>query len=163
MGQVREIGCIQIDIGNAPRLNIHYIDRDGKAKHPVIIHSAIPGGIERYLYLLFDNFEQVGLPLWIHPVQLRLLPVGGAFNKECQELAEQFLGLRVEIDDRDLSVSAKLKAAHQDLVPYMLVIGQKEVDDNFADFKKLANKLAKQIAGKPYIPREWPAQLSRQL
>lgn len=55
LGQVREIGCIQVDIGNAPRLKIHYIDEKGQRKDPVIIHSAIPGGIERYLYLLFDQ------------------------------------------------------------------------------------------------------------
>lgn len=72
LGQAREIACIQIDIGNAPRLNIHYIDDKGQEKHPVIIHSAIPGGIERYLYIVFDNFEQ-GLPLWLNPVHIRLI------------------------------------------------------------------------------------------
>jgi len=163
MGQVREIGCIQIDIGNAPRLDIKYIDQNGQAKHPVIIHSAIPGGIERYLYLLFDNFERAGLPLWLSPVQLRLLPVGEAHIKQCQELVQKYPNLRVEVDDRALSVAAKLKAAHEDLVPNKLVIGQKELDDGCQAFEKVAKSLAEQVADKPFIPRQWPAELSRHL
>jgi threonyl-tRNA synthetase len=163
LGQVREIGCVQIDIGNAPRLNIHYIDKDGKAKHPVIIHSAIPGGIERYLYLVFDNFEQAGLPVWLQPVHIRLLPVGEAFVAQCQQLIAQFPALRIEVDDRAVSVGAKLKAAVEDLVPHRVVIGQKEVDSGYKVLKDLAARLAEEAAGKPFIPREWPAELSRQL
>lgn len=164
LGQAREIACIQVDVGNAPRLNIHYIDENGQAKHPVIIHSAIPGGIERYLYIAFDNFEQ-GLPMWLNPVQIRLIPVGAEFVEHCQELVKQFadMPLRLEIDDRSISVSSKLKSAHNDYVPHMLVIGQKEVDDGFREIKLLANKLAKEVKGMPFIPREWPAEVSRQL
>lgn len=163
LGQAREIACIQVDIGNAPRLGIRYIDEQGQAKHPVIIHSAIPGGIERYLYLLFDNFEQ-GSPLWLHPVQIRLLPVSHEHVEHCHKLIEAVAGLlRIEIDDRNMSVSAKLKAAHADYVPHKLVIGQQEVDNSSRDFKRLVRQLAKEVEGKPFIPREWPAELSRQL
>ena len=163
LGQAREIACIQVDIGNASRLNIHYIDSDGQAKHPVIIHSAIPGGIERYLYILFDNFEQ-GLPPWLNPVQIRLIPVGAEFINDCQQLVERYkdLPLRFEIDDRSVSVSSKLKAAHQDYVPHKIVIGQQEVDDGFSQLDVLVNDLALQMNGKPFIRREWAAELSRQ-
>ncbi len=164
LGQAREIACVQVDIGNAPRLNIHYIDEAGKAKHPVIIHSAIPGGIERYLYVLFDNFEQ-GLPLWLNPVHIRLIPVGGEFVEKCRALVEEFsdLPLRIEIDDRSVSVSSKLKRAHQDFVPHKVVIGQKEIDDDCKELKKLMKSLVKEMAGKPFIRREWVAEISRQL
>lgn len=122
LGQAREIGCIQVDIGNARRLNIHYIDKDGSKKHPAIIHSAIPGGIERYLYLLFDEFKEKGLPLWLQPVQIRLLPVSVAFVEACLELAKKYehLPLRIEVDDRSVSLSAKLKSAHEDFVPHKI-------------------------------------------
>lgn len=164
LGQAREIACIQVDIGNAPRLNIRYIDEDGKAKHPVIIHSAIPGGIERYLYIAFDNFEQ-GLPLWLNPVHIRLIPVGAEFVDYCKQLVQQFadMPLRIEVDDRSISISSKLKAAHNDYVPHKLVIGQKEVDASFSELKSLAEKIAKDVQGMPFIPREWPAEISRQL
>jgi threonyl-tRNA synthetase len=123
LGQEREIGCIQVDISNAARLNIRYIDEKGQSKHPVIIHSAIPGGIERYLYLLFDKFEEKGLPLWLQPVQIRLLPVGAAFVQDCLLLAEKYANspLRIEVDDRSVSLSAKLRSAHEDLVPYKVL------------------------------------------
>ncbi len=165
LGQSREIGCIQVDIGNPSRLNIHYVDRDGSKKHPVIIHSAIPGGIERYLYLLFDSFKEHGLPVWLQPVHVRLLPVSAQFNDACQQLVKRYakLPLRVEIDDRDISLAAKLKAAHGDFVPRKIVIGQKEIDAGNVELDGLVQKIAMQMASKPYIAREWPCELSRQL
>jgi threonyl-tRNA synthetase len=163
LGQAREIACIQVDIGNAPRLNIHYIDENGKARHPAIIHSAIPGGIERYLYILFDKFEH-GLPLWLNPIHIRLLPVGADFVKNCQQLVERYkdLPLRIEIDDRAASVSSRLKSAHEDYIPHKIVIGQKELDNNFSQLDLLVNNLASEMSGKPFIRREWPAEVSRQ-
>lgn len=165
LGQAREIGCIQVDIGNAPRLNIHYIDHDGSKKHPVIIHSAIPGGIERYLYLLFNDFEEQGLPLWLQPVQIRLLPVGAAFVEQCLQLADKYahLPLRIEVDDRSVSLSAKLKSAHEDLVPHKIVIGQKEVGSDYVELERQIEKLVAEVSGKPFIRREWPAEVSKQL
>lgn len=60
-------------------------------------------------------------------------------------------------------MSSKLKSAHEEYVPYKLVVGQKEVDDGFSELKDLVEKLAKDVSGKPFIPREWPAEVSRQL
>ena len=164
LGQAREIACIQVDIGNAPRLNIHYIDENAKSKHPVIIHSTIPGGIERYLYVLFDRFEH-GLPIWLYPAQIRLLPVGGEFVSVCKELVEKYkdLPLRIEVDDRSVSVSSKLKLAHEYHIPHKIVIGQQEVDNNFSELHELVKKLSEDIKGKPFIRREWPMELSKQL
>ena len=164
MGQAREIACIQIDIGNAPRLGIKYDDEQGKARHPVIIHSAIPGGIERYLYLAFDGIEQ-GLPLWMNPVQIRLLPVSDKYIEACHKLLDELaiFPLRIEIDDRNDSVAQKLKNASNDYVAHKVVIGQQEVDDELRDVKALAKKLAKEVQGMPFIPREWPSELSKQV
>jgi threonyl-tRNA synthetase len=165
LGQEREIGCIQVDISNASRLNIHYIDKDGNKKHPVIIHSAIPGGIERYLYLLFDQFEEKELPLWLQPVQVRLLPVGAAFVDDCLKLAEKYanLPLRIDVDDRSVSLSAKLKSAHEELIPHKIAIGQKEIDSGFVEFEQLIQKLSQDVSDKPFIRREWPVEVSKRL
>jgi threonyl-tRNA synthetase len=163
LGQAREIGCIQVDIGNAPRLGIHYVDKDGHRKHPVIIHSAIPGGIERYLYLVFDQFEQHGLPLWLQPVHIRLLPVGADFVEPCVQLIQKYedIPLRIEVDDRNISLPAKLKAAYEDFVPRKIVIGQKEAQDGYAEFERLVRELAQGMGNKPFIRREWPGEVSR--
>jgi threonyl-tRNA synthetase len=165
LGQSREIGCIQVDVGNAPRLGIRYIDKAGQSVHPVIVHSAIPGGIERFLYILFDQFEHHGLPLWLQPVHIRLLPVSDDFVEPCQSLVQQFekLPLRVEIDDRNMRLAAKLKAAHEDLIPQKVVIGQREVSDDFAQLHMFVNELVRGLDNKPFIHREWPAEVSRQI
>jgi threonyl-tRNA synthetase len=165
LGQAREIACIQVDLDNAPRLGIQYVDRDGKRKHPVIIHSAIPGGIERYLYLVFDQFEQRGLPLWLQPVHIRLLPVRADFIEPCVQLIHTYeqLPLRIEVDDRNISLAAKVKAAHEDYVPRKIVIGQREAKDGYAEFDSLVRELVQRMDNKPFIRREWPGEVSRQL
>jgi threonyl-tRNA synthetase len=165
LGQAREIGCIQVDVGNAPRLGIHYVDRDGQRKHPVIIHSALPGGIERFLYLVFDQVEHHGLPLWLQPAHIRLLPVAADFVEPCLQLIQKYeqLPLRIEVDDRKSSLAAKVRTAHEDFVPRKIVIGEKEAKDGFAEFERLVFELVKGMDNKPFIRREWPAEISRQV
>jgi threonyl-tRNA synthetase len=126
--QVREIGCIQIDNGNAKRLGIKYSDKQGRKHFPVIIHSAIPGGIERYLYMIFDNFKE-SFPFWLFPVQVRLLPVSEKHLSFVEKMVEDlaYLNLRFEIDDRAEPLSKRIKRVYGDLVPDYFVIGDKEV------------------------------------
>src|SRR5262249_16882800 len=135
------------------------------SRHPAIIHSAIPGGIERFLYVVFDQFEQHGLPLWLQPVHIRLLPLSAAFVEPCRALIPRYeqLPLRIEIDDRNVSLPAKLKAAHEALIPQPMVIGQKEADDDYRELDALVHRLANDMGNKPFIPREWPAEVSRQI
>ena len=71
--------------------------------------------------------------------------------------------LRIEIDDRSISVSSKLKRAHQDFVPHKVVIGQQEIYNNYKELKKFAKNLGREMIGKPFIGREWVAEISRQL
>jgi threonyl-tRNA synthetase len=73
------------------------------------------------------------------------------------------LPLRIEVDNRNISLPAKLKAAYEDLVPRKIVIGQKEAKDGYAEFERLVLELAKGMGNKPFIPREWPSEVSRQL
>lgn len=164
LGQSREIGCIQVDIHNAKRLNINYIDENGARKNPIIIHSAIPGGIERYLYVIFDKFKD-GIPFWAHPSQIRLLPVSANHVFFCKDLVKKYnhLPLRIEIDDRNISVGAKLKSAHDNFVPHKIVIGDKEVIDNFVELEKLIEDLSAKMINKPFIHRSWPAEVSSQI
>ncbi len=165
LGQAREIGCIQVDLGNAPCLGIQYVDKDGHRKHPVIIHSALPGGIERFLYLVFDQFEQHGLPLWLQPVHIRLLPVSADFVEPCLQLIHNYerLPLRIEVDDRNITLAAKVKAAHEDFVPRKIVIGQREADEGYAECERLVRELAQGMDNKPFIRRQWPAEVNRQV
>lgn len=164
LGQSREIGCVQIDIDNARRLGIEYADIDGKPKHPIIIHSAVPGGIERFLYLLIDNFEH-SFPLWLMPVNIRLLAVNDSHISLCEKLIEKHkdLPIRFEIDDRSESIGKKVKQAKEELVPFPVVIGDKEAVGVSKVLDKAVSAVKANAEGKPFIPLEWPRLISQQV
>lgn len=166
LGQSREIGCIQIDVGNAKRLGIEYLDRKNKSHYPVIIHSAVPGGIERYLYMLFDNFKK-SFPLWLHPVQIRLIPLSEKYVKYCKKILDKNKGkpARMDIDDRAESVGKRIKQAKEELVPYVIVMGEKELQGggNIFDLEEAIDSVQKNARGKPFLSYSWPSLVSRQV
>ncbi len=131
MNRPREIGTVQIDIGNAKRFGIKYADKDGKEKYPIILHTAIIGTIERYLYTVFDTVlrkEKPTLPLWLSSVQVRLCPVNDSLLDFCEEIADilEKENIRVDIDDRSESVARKIRDAESFWVPLIVVVGEKE-------------------------------------
>jgi threonyl-tRNA synthetase len=162
--QSREIACIQIDVGNAKRLGIKYVAKDGRRIDPVIIHSAIPGGIERFIYMLMDNFQK-SFPIWLYPSQIRLLPVNASHVDFCQGLVSKYANLpvRMEIDDRNVGVGNKVKRAHEDLVPYSVVIGDKEVKGKAGDLDKLVKNVVAASKNKPFLPMNYPNLISFQV
>jgi threonyl-tRNA synthetase len=166
LGQSREICCIQIDVGNASRLDIHYKDEKDQKHFPVIIHSAVPGGIERYLYMLFDNFK-ISFPLWLYPAQIRLIPINQKHIAFCKRLIEENnnLPVRIEIDDRDEHLNKRIKQAHEDLIPFIVVIGDKEMSSeaNLKEFNNALNRVVENVKNKPFIPLSYPNLVSVQV
>ena len=181
MGRPREIGTFQIDGGNAERFNIRYMDKDGKEKYPLIIHTAIIGTIERYLYMIFDTIvrdemrgEKPMLPLWLSPVQVRLIPVGEKHIGECLKIAGEFSDrMRMDVDDRtDLSVNRRIRDAERSWVPYILVVGDREIETGVFKVRRrrgkltemrmreLLNEVESQLEGYPWIPLTLPIRLS---
>jgi threonyl-tRNA synthetase len=129
------LGTIQIDVENAERFNITYIGEDGKEHHPLILHTSPSGSIERILYGVLEqahkdmnNGKKPHLPLWMTPVQVRLLPVDDEYVEFCLNLGEQLddARIRYEIDDRSMTVSKKVRAAEKLWVPYICVMGERE-------------------------------------
>lgn len=184
MKRAREIGTVQIDVGNAKRFGITYTDEDGKPKYPVILHSAIIGTIERYLYMLFDtavHMEKEGkigyLPVWINPEQVRLITVSDKHLKRARELAAVLSDrIRVTIDDRELTVNKKVREAKQDWVSYVIVIGDKELESDLLTVyvreensniqmtpQDLIQRIKKETEGKPFRPLYMPAELSKRV
>ncbi len=165
LGQSREICCIQIDEGNASRLGIHYVDRNGQKVPPIIIHAAVPGGIERFIYLMLDDFPR-SLPLWLYPSQLRLLPVNEGHLALCQRLLEELklYPVRAEIDDRPESVGKKVRLCHQELVPRLAVIGDQEAasGDLHAILGAQIQEIVAASQGKPFLPLSYPSLVSLQ-
>ncbi len=136
LGRPREIATFQIDIGNAQRFGIKYKDADGSEKYPVIIHTAIIGSVERYIYMLFDTaakMEKEGktpcIPLWVSPIQVRIIPVAKTHLDYALRVANIIAshGFRVDVDDRDESLGKKIRDAGIEWVPYIVVVGDREV------------------------------------
>lgn len=159
--QAREIACIQIDVENAKRMSISYKDMKGQEKSPVIIHSAVSGGIERYLYMIFDQFK-VFFPLWLAPVQIRLIPINEQFNAVCIQLAEKYKDwVRIDIDDRSESVSKRVKRAKEAYIPHIIVLGHQEEGNMQRIEKEIQAHM--QEDSKPFLPIEWPLLVSKQV
>jgi len=131
LGRPREVGTVQIDVGNAKRFNIRYVDRDGTEKYPVILHTAIIGSIERYIYALFDTAlrkEKPMLPIWVSPVQVRVIPLSSEYLKYAESIASRIeaASFRVDVDDTERGLSRKIVDAEREWIPYIIVIGEKE-------------------------------------
>lgn len=134
LDRVREIGTVQIDVGNAQRFKIAYTDEKGEKKHPVILHTAVIGGLERYLYSVLDQAvkeeaakKPTTLPIWLCPTQLRIVPLSQDQLDYCKKLTHKFDGVRVDVDDSDGTLGKKIRVAEQDWIPYIAVVGEKEV------------------------------------
>jgi threonyl-tRNA synthetase len=132
----------QIDIENGERYDIKFTDKDGKTKHPLILHCSPSGAIERVIYALLEK-EAIKmskglkpiLPLWLSPTQIRLIPVGNEFIKDCVKFEQdinnhEYYKIRVDIDDREESVSKKIRDAEKEWIPIIIVVGEKEINKN---------------------------------
>jgi len=174
----REIATVQIDVGNAKRFGIKYIDENRKEVYPPILHIAVLGGIERYLYTVFDaalKQKTPYLPLWLAPVQVRLIPISEKFLNEAEKIANQIEKkcVRVDIDDRPLTLPKRVRKAETEWINYVLVVGQKEIDSGILPVRdrkagkiremhlqQLIKEVKKQTEGKPFRASTLPRHLS---
>ncbi len=181
LGRPREIGTVQIDFGNSRRFGIKYADADGEEKYPYIIHTAIIGTIERYLYTLFDTAVKMKkegkapmLPVWLSPVQVRLIPVSERHFEYSENLADRLREFRVDVDDRSETVSRRVRQAEEEWIPYIVVIGDREVEggklkvrvraertERELTFEELRERLKADVAGKPFRPLPYPRRVSQ--
>ncbi len=179
----REIATFQIDIGNGERFNIRYVDEENREHHPVIIHTAIIGGVERYIYAVLDTaalMEKEGktpyIPTWLSPIQVRLIPVTNNYLGYVEKIAEEIeaRGFRVDIDDRGESLGKKIRDAGREWIPYIIVIGEREVKTNTLNVRfrrtndqkamslnEFIEMLEKETNGYPKISLTMPKYLSQ--
>ncbi|MBU0670879.1 MAG: threonine--tRNA ligase [Patescibacteria group bacterium] len=129
LGRTWQCGTIQIDSNLPERFNIEYIDKEGKKQRPIMIHRTVLGGIERFFGIIVENFGGQ-FPLWLSPVHISIASVTSAHAKFCEKLKTEFEenGLRVELNLENETIGNKIRQAEKQKIPYMLVIGDQEVN-----------------------------------
>ena len=124
------MATIQIDLTMLPeRFDLTYVDDEGKPQRPIAIHRAIYGSIERFIGILIEHFAGA-FPLWLAPVQAVVIPIADRHVEPAEELAAvlRARGLRVEVDASDSRMQNKIRLAQEQKVPYMLVLGDREIE-----------------------------------
>ena len=131
LGREWQMGTVQLDFQLPQRFNLHYIDKDGNKKTPIMIHRAIFGSFDRFIGIITEHFAGA-FPTWLAPVQVRILPIADAHKEYASKLKQQLEdeGIRVELDDRQEKIGYKIREAQLQKIPYMLIIGEKEVEEN---------------------------------
>ncbi len=131
LGRSWQLTTIQLDFQLPDRFDATYVAQDGKKHRVVMIHRALLGSIERFIGILVEHYAGK-LPLWLSPVQVKILTVADRFMEFAQKIKEQYeqADVRIELDDRAESISYKVREAELEKVNYVIVIGQKEVDNN---------------------------------
>ena len=125
------IPTCQLDFALPERFELEYIGEDGKAHRPVVIHRAILGSSDRFISFLLEETKG-NLPVWVAPVQVKILPITDNQHDYAYEVKEklQTKGIRVEVDDRNEKTGYKIREAQLQKIPYMLIVGEKEIEGN---------------------------------
>ena len=171
----------QIDTENAKRFGITYTDAEGKERHPLILHLSPSGAIERVMYAFLEKaaFDRAAgrppmLPVWLSPVQVRLIPVSKDVLPHCEKLLSELADVRADLDDMGDTLNKSIRRAEKEWVPYIAVVGKKEVESGALNVRVRATKeqrsmtpaelrgmVTRETAGRPFRPLPLPNHLSK--
>ena len=131
IGRTWQCGTIQLDMLLPEKFDLTYTGEDGQKHRPVMIHRVVYGSIERFIGILIENYAGA-FPAWLAPEQVRVMPITDKYNDYAKKVTDKLLALnvRVHLDDRNEKIGYKIREAQVKKVPYMLVIGEKEVESN---------------------------------
>ncbi|TLX86277.1 MAG: threonine--tRNA ligase [Thaumarchaeota archaeon] len=184
LGKAAALSTDQIDVENGERYKIEFVDSDGTKKYPIILHNSPSGAIERVIYALLEktardsNMGKIqALPLWLSHTQIRIIPVASKHLEFSEKILVELDkdNIRTDIDDREFSVAKKIREAESEWIHFIIVIGDKEVDDGkeFVVRERLAKsqystslanlikRIKSEISDKPYLPLNLPVYLSK--
>jgi threonyl-tRNA synthetase len=173
------LSTVQIDVENTERFDITYVTEDGAKAHPLLMHTSISGSLDRNVYAILENQamrmaygEKATWPTWLAPIQVRLVPVSTAYLDGVMKLADR-IPYRVDVDDRDHKLGRKIRDAEREWIPYVLVVGEKELaggdltvrprvgGQEQLPLEEFLDRLAAETAGKPRRAANTPRSLSR--
>jgi threonyl-tRNA synthetase len=173
----------QLDVENAYRYEITYIDEQGEKQYPLILHCSPSGGVERCVYAMLEKAykeQKLGkppiLPLWLSPTQVRIIPLSDKFSRNAEKIAKEINkhNIRADFDDRSMTMQKKVREAETEWTNYVVVIGQRELDSGILPvrerltgkivkitLKDLIKTILKETKDKPFKPLPMPMKLSR--
>lgn len=142
LGRQWQISTVQLDFVQPSRFKLEYVAEDGSRKTPVMIHRALIGSPDRFLGILIEHYAG-NFPLWLSPVQAKILPIGEAHADFAREALKQLkqAGIRAELDDSNETLGKKIRGAKSEKIPYLLVIGDAEVAAKTATLEGRAGKV----------------------
>jgi len=183
LGKASALSTDQIDVENADRYGIDFVDENNVKKNPIILHNSPSGAIERIIFVLLEKAafdikqgRKPQLPLWLSPTQVRVVPLKDEFNDISNSLVEKISShnIRVDVDDRNESIGKRIRDAEKEWIRYILVIGEKEANsDNLSirdrqtgnvrelSFDDFIKEFEEQTKGKPYTGLNMPRHLSK--
>ena len=140
LGRTWQCGTIQLDFQMPERFELEYTGDDGEKHRPVMIHRALLGSIERFIGVITEHFAGA-FPTWLSPVQVKVLPITdrAAEKAKAVQAALDQKGVRVECDLRNEKIGFKIREAQLQKIPYMLVIGDKEVEQDLVSVRSRSN------------------------
>lgn len=148
LNRSHQCGTIQLDFQMPEKFDLNYIDENNDKKRPVVIHRAVLGSLDRFLAILIEHFGGA-FPAWVAPVQVKVIPVSNAVHEQyANEIAHKLakVGVRVEQDARDEKLGYKIREAQMQKVPYVLVIGDKEMENGAVNVRKYGEEKSEVIA-----------------
>lgn len=180
VGGNAQLSTVQLDLEDSERYGIFYVDADGRKKGCIIVHSSV-GSIERLIYALLEQAEKMKkddkppmLPVWLSPTQIRVIPVSGDYVEYALTVANELEEhkIRVDIDDRDQTLSSKVREAETEWIPFVVVIGERESKGGFVSVRirsegsqramktdELIKLVDAEIGDKPRLPINYPKSL----
>jgi len=180
VGGNAQLCTVQLDVEDSERYGIYYVDEEGKKRGCIIVHSSM-GSIERWIYAILEEAAKMmkrkevpKLPTWLSPIQVRIIPVSREYLDYAIKIADEIEkeGFRVDIDDREETVSAKIRSAETEWIPYIIVVGKEEKESNVLSIRirgkgigkmklqELIKSLEEETKNMPHLPRYTPKFLS---
>ena len=154
LGRDWQCGTIQLDFQMPERFDLNYIGQDGEKHRPVMLHRVVFGCIERFIGVLIEHYAGA-FPTWLAPVQVKILTISDKQKEYADELVKQFMkeGIRAELDDREEKIGYKIREAQLQKIPYMLIIGEKEVEANAVGVRARKEGYIGQMPVKEFISK----------
>lgn len=154
IGRTWQCGTIQLDFSMPEKFNLEYTTSDGKKARPVMLHRAIYGSIERFLGILVEHYAGA-FPIWLAPVQVAIIPVGGDYVKDSQKIADGMkeVGIRVFIDDANETVGNKIRKSVKEKIPYVIVIGEKEIKNKNLSIRYRGSDKVEELPNEKFIEK----------